>query len=375
MARKTHDDYARQFSVLGYSFQMNDMDDSIEVNGQRMNDGLAAEIESRMSDSNFPISNCRRAWTYEAHKARYHPLKEYFNGLQWGGQDLFGEFMACFDFIDPGFSSIAFWRFMLGVVGRVLNQDQNFMLVLDGGQGIGKSWLSRWLCPQRKYFVEGTLNPDSNDTKLRIIANLLWEVGELQYTTRKADVEAIKNIITQEEITARPPYHRHDITKPVTCSFIGTINENGAGFLNDPTGSRRFVVAKIKSIDWHRYTKINKDQLWAQITASYKAGERGALTPDEQIKQYEINDNYTLISSTHELLLKFYKIDPVAYPNDWVPAADILLTLFEQGMTGSQKAAQMEIASIMEKLEIEKSNLDSITGNGRLMCYRGVRKW
>ena len=372
MTKKTHDDYARQFSVLGYSFKMNDMDDSIEVNDIRLNDGYVAEIESKMSDASFPVSNCRRAWTYEAHKARYHPIKDYFNGLQWTGQDHFGEFVNYFQFDNHDFATTALWRFMLGVVGKALNRDQNFMLVLDGKQGIGKSWLSRWICPLEKYFVEGTLNPDHNDTKLRIIANLIWEVGELQYTTRKTDVEAIKNIITQREITARPPYYRHDITKPVTCSFIGTINENGAGFLNDPTGSRRFVVAKINSID-HDYIKLNKDQLWAQVAAAYKAGERGSLTQNEQKEQNQINSGYTLISSTHEILLTLVEIDPDKYPNIWTPAANILLHLFANGMTGSQKAAQMEVAAIMEELGIEKSNVHSVTNHGRKTCYRGVK--
>ena len=213
------------------------------------------------------------------------------------------------------------------------------------------------------------MNPDANDTKLRIIANLLWEVGELQYTTRKSDVEAIKNIITQKEITARPPYPRHDIRKPVVCSFIGTINENGAGFLNDPTGSRRFVVVKIKSIDW-KYSQLDVEQLWAQVVNSYRMGERGYLRQDEKEKQNEINGSYTLISSTHEMLLKFVYIDQTK--DVWTPAADVLLHLFTMGMTGSQKAAQMEIAAIMEKMGIEKSNTGSVTGHGRKMCYKGV---
>jgi predicted P-loop ATPase len=372
MPRKTHDDYARQFAALGYSFRMNEMDDSVEVNGERINDGIVSEIESNMSDSGYAVSNCRRAWTYEAYKARYHPIRDYFNGLQWNGEDVFGELMACFKFHNKSFAEVAIWRFMLGTVARVMQSAQNFMLVLDGGQGIGKSHFSRWLCPISKLFVEGTLNPDSNDTKLRIIANLIWEVGELQYTTRKSDVEALKNIITQQEITARPPYFRYDITKPVTCSFIGTINENGAGFLNDPTGSRRFAVVKIASIDWARYNRIDRDQLWAQIAASYKAGEGWSFTPEEQELQYAINESYTLISSTHEILLNFYEIDPDKYPNVWLPAANILLTLFEKGMNGSQRQAQMEIAGIMEKLGIEKSDKHATTGNGRLMCYRGV---
>lgn len=373
MPRKTHDEFAQQFKSFGYSFTMNNMNDVIECNNTQMNDGMKAEVESRMIDAGFPASGIERAFTYEAHKNRFHPLIDYFNSLQWLGEDIFGTLMSCFDFENPEFARKVHWRFFHGVVGKVLNQDQNFMMVLDGPQGIGKSYYSSWLCPLENYFVEGTLNPDSKDTRMRIASNLLWEVGELQYTTRKSDVEALKNIITERKVTVRPAYGHYDITKPVACSFIGTINENGAGFLNDPTGTRRFAVIKIRNINWKAYTKINKDQLWAQITATYKAGERGFFTQDESVEQFEVNSNYTLISSTHELLLKFYDVDPDKYPNDWIPSGDILLELFSMGMTGSQKMAQMEIASIMEQLGVEKSNSNAITGYGRLTCYRGVR--
>ncbi len=373
MAKRTHDEYAQQFKAFGYKFTMNDMNDIVFCNDEEMNKGMEAEVLSRMIDADFAPSRVQNEYIRIGHNNRFHPLKDYFNGLQWLGEDIFGTLISCFHFDNPEFARKVHWRFLHGVVGKVLNQDQNFMMVLDGRQGIGKSYYSSWLCPLDKYFVEGTLNPDSKDTRMRIASNLLWEVGELQYTTRKSDVEALKNIITERRVTVRPPYASNDITKSATCSFIGTINENGAGFLNDPTGTRRFAVIKIKDIDWKRYTKINKDQLWAQIAATYKAGERGYFTQEESEEQFEVNSNYTLISSTHELLLKFYDIDPDKYPDEWIPSGDILLELFSMGMTGSQKAAQMEIASIMEQLGVEKSNFNAITNYGRLTCYRGVR--
>jgi predicted P-loop ATPase len=371
--KKSYDDYVQQFNAFGYKFTMNDMNDVVCCNDLELNKGIEAEILSKMIDEGFAASRVSNEYIRIAHNNRFHPLKDYFENLQWLGEDIFGKLMSCFEFENEEFGKAAHWRFLHGVVGKVLNQDQNFMLVLDGKQGIGKSYYSSWLCPLDKYFVEGTLNPDSKDTRMRIASNLLWEVGELQYTTRKSDIEALKNIITERRVTVRPPYASNDITKPVSCSFIGTINENGAGFLNDPTGTRRFAVVKIKSIDWQGYTRINKDQLWAQIVATYKAGERGYLTKEESQEQFEINSNYTLISSTHEVLLKFYDIDPDKYPNEWISSADILLELFSMGMTGSQKAAQMEIASIMEQLGVEKSNLNAVTGQGRLTCYRGVK--
>ena len=97
---------------------------------------------------------------------------------------------------------------MLGTVGKVINHDQNFMLVLDGRQDIGKSSLVRWLCPLPDYFIEGAIVPDDKDSTLRLIRHWIWEVGELQSTTRKADREALKNFITTVSYTHLDVYKR-----------------------------------------------------------------------------------------------------------------------------------------------------------------------
>lgn len=379
MAKK-HPDYIASFNKLGYQFKMNEMNDTIEVNGERLNGGLSAKIESEMRDLGFESAYwTRKSWERIGYENRYHPVYEYFNSLQWVGDPMVDYVVSKLEFSN-GTESIArqfLFRFLLGVVGKVLEQDQNFMLVLDGPQGIGKSHFARWLCPPdlSRYFVEGSLNPDSNDTKLRIISNMIWEVGELQYTTRKADVEALKNIISQKYMTVRRPYGREDIEKPITASFIGTINETGAGFLNDRTGSRRFAVVKLAGIDW-TYTDLNVDQLWAQIVSCYRHGERGFLTPEEQQDQQKINSGYDITSPVLELFFKHYEVDAVAYADDWLPIADIIVYLesAEGGLKGHQRANQMELAGILSELGLEKSRSNTVTGYGRQVCYSGIRK-
>ncbi len=372
---KKYKDYLSAFKHKKYSFRMNSMNDSIECNKERMNDGLAAKIESELYDLGYHSAyQVRRNWTRLSYENKYHPILEYFDSLQWLGEPIFDQLCTCFDF-NPFKTEIAeqlLWRFLLGVVGKVVNQEQNFMLVIDGKQGIGKSYFASWLCPLEKYFVEGGLNPDSNDTKLRVIGNLLWEVGELQYTTRKADIEALKNIISQRIMTVRPPYGRHDIEKPITASFIGTINETGAGFLNDPTGTRRFVVIKAGAIDW-QYTKLNIDQLWAQVMTSYKMGERGKLSLDEQKEQIIINTGYDITSRLEEMFLKYYEIDLKKYADNWVPITDILDTLEVNGLSRvHQRIHQMELSSLLTKLGAKKSRANPDTGYGRLTCYQGI---
>lgn len=367
-----YQDYINEFKKLGYSFRMNVMDDSIECNGMRMSDGLAATIESKMIDNGFQSAlQVRRNWTRLAFENSYHPIMEYLDSLQWLGQDILGELLACFHFEDDDISHVFIRKWLLGCVGKVYNQDQNYMLVIDGDQGLGKSYFARWLAgPMSRYFVEGALNPDSNDTKLRVVSNWIWEVGELQYTTRKSDIEALKNIITQVQMTVRPPYGRYDIEKYILANFVGTINETGAGFLNDPTGTRRFAVVKTHDIDWD-YTKLDVEQLWAQITAQYKMGERGTLTPEEKQRQHLINSGYDTTSTALELLLKYYDVEPQTI-DAWTPIADIVTDLELKGLKGNQYQNQKEIASALTKLGCKKSTSGKETGRGRLTCYQGV---
>lgn len=378
MPKKVQSDYIAGFTRLGYSFKMNEMDDSIECNGQRLSDGLAGEVEVKMIDSGLgPTSRIRQAWIAEAYANRYHPIKDYLNSLQWVGEDMLGSLLGKFDFHNTNDARVFIRKWLLGCIGKVLDQEQNRMLVIDGKQGLGKSYFARWLAGDMdRYFVEGALNPDSNDTKLRIISNWIWEVGELQYTTRKADVEALKNIISQKWMTVRPPYNRHDIEKPIIANFIGTINETGAGFLNDPTGTRRFAVVKVNDIDWG-YTKLNVEQLWAQMMFQYGMGERGVFTPEEEKRQEEINAEYDTTSTAHELLLKYYYINTDENGNDideWCPLADIVTDLEFLGLKGNQYQNQKEIASILTKMECPKSRSHPETGHGRRTCYHGIRK-
>ena len=374
---KTYTQYKSAFAQLGLIFRLNTLNDSIECNGVRLTDIGAYTIESKMFDLGFTsAAGIKRNYARAAGENSYHPIIEWLDSLVWGGQDTFTEFMNHISFQHPIISNQFFKRFLLGCVGKVRNQDQNFMLVCDGVQGIGKSFLANWLVPDcmKHYYVEGGLDPEHKDTKLRVISNFLWEVGELQGTTRKADLEALKNIITQDNMTVRKPYGYHDMNKPITCNFVGTVNENGAGFLNDITGNRRFAITKILGINWD-YTKFNPSDLWAQINTLYQLGERGKLTRQEQTEQTIINEEYSTLSHVEQYLLAYYEIDLILHSNSWIPVHEIMSELELQGLSkANQRMNQMELASILSKLGCHKSRLGSTTGHGRSVCYNGLER-
>ena len=109
-----------------------------------------------------------------------------------------------------------------------------FWLVLLGAQGKGKSGLAEWLCPVPRLFYEGPINPDDKDSLIRLINNWIWEVAELDSTTKRSERSALKHFISTKTVKVRVPYGQYDTEKPAAASMIGTINEDGTGFLHDP---------------------------------------------------------------------------------------------------------------------------------------------
>jgi len=378
---KTFLEHQTAFNQLGYVFKLNELNDIVECNGKRITDTMAARVKSQMIDRGFKSRvGIEEAWMRQAGDNPYNPVKEYFRNLQWNGQDVFGEWMSYLTFNEPKDAAIDdmsarfIWRFLVGCVGKLFDQQQNFMLIIDGVQGIGKSYLVWWLSPLKEYFNEGALNPDSKDSQLRMISYFLWEVGEFQATTRKSDKEALKNIIMQRNMVVRRSYGKYDLEKPIICNLVGTINENSSGYLTDTTGSRRFVTIQITGIDKRYSQSVNIDQLWAQIYTAYLQGETGHLSDIEAAERERINENYQMTSPAVELLHRYYEIDPDGkHKDEWIPISNIVVTLEQDyGLTGSQKFNQMLLAEELARMGCEKSRDGAETGHGRLTCYRGV---
>lgn len=346
-------DYLKAIEASGIVLYLNDMSDRIELKpGRPVTDFDEAEIMSRLKDYSMPnAERMREAIKVMANRHRYHPVRRYLDGLTWDGQDHFTALMNKLEMPSP--LAAIFWRkFLLGSIAKALDAQQNFMLVMIGAQGKGKSRLCRWLCPISGLFNEGPISPDNKDDHIKAMNHWLWEVSELDATTRKADRSALKHFISQQQITVRVPYGRYATIKPAAASFIGTVNPDGTGFLSDPSGNRRFAVVQVDDIDWS-YEKISIDQLWAQLYAAYKAGEAYELTYHEQEVQAEINSEHTSTSPLEELLLRHYDLDP-SDNESFETAIDILAKLELEGLKGPQRALRFELGSVMTKHGIGK---------------------
>lgn len=366
------EDYIKAILANEVVLKLNDMSDRMEIvtdNGPRpVNDIDDSIILARLLD--FGMRNegyMRKSMHTLAARNRYHPVREYLQSLEWDGGN---HFDALMDHLDMS-SELAtvFWRkFLIGSIAKALTGAQNYMLVLKGAQGRGKSRLVRWLCPLPHLFHEGAIVPDNKDDQIKLIENWFWEVAELEGTVKRAAVSALKNFITMRNVGVRVPYGRYAINKTAAASMVGTINDDGTGFLNDRTGNRRFAVVEISDIDW-AYETIDKDQLWAELYAAYLDGEGWELSHHEMEVQREINELQMTISPLEELLMQHFIIDP-SQTGKFSATMNILDKLETMGLKGDQFKNKMELTSILKKAGLK--SVQKRTGGVRVRGYEGI---
>lgn len=305
----------------GYQFRLNLLVDEIEVGGELMTDVMRAQIRTTLRDMGIgPIGAVDDTIVTEAAAHAYHPIREYLDSLAWDGVARFEALAACLNGTDAPMRyadgrsrpliELYLTRWLIGAVAKVYEQAQNMMLVFVGPQGAGKSTFARWLAGRMggQYFIEAPINVADKDTDVRLMSAWIWEVGELDATTRKQDVAALKDFITRKIVTVRKSYGRHDLRKPALASLLGTVND-GDGFLNDTTGNRRFLVVNIGQIDL-AYQQIDMDQVWAEACARYRAGEAWRLDSEESAYQHAVNRQHEVEDPIDGWLDRYFWVDP-----------------------------------------------------------------
>lgn len=371
--KKTHE-YAQVLKNLGYEFAYNICTQTIEVNGAPISDPLASEIRTKLRDANtWDVNVVEDVYLMLAHQAQYHPIRKYLNSLTWNGEDVIGQVASHFT-SDGDVFPLWFKRWCVGAVARAMERTQSRVLVLDGGQGIGKDYFAKWLSsPVFEYFYEGGIDPEDKDTKLRLISTWIWLVNEFGHTTRRADREALKQLLTAEKVTVRRAYGKYDIHGTAMSAFLGTVN-NEMGILHDPTGSRRFMVAHITNINWD-YTALDVNQLWAQAVSLYQSGEPWFLNDAEKTLAAEINEQYGVVDIVEETIKKYFEIDPLQ-STWWLSSMEIydaLKSATQGGLKVGSEVDPHKMASALTKLGLGKP-IQRRLGSNRVRGYFGIKR-
>jgi len=374
--RLSSEEYLNILMGMGYNFAMSELDNRIYVNDTPMDDMLAATLRAAMRDlGHVCVATIEDAYAAYAMEHSFHPVKDYLQMLHWDGDEHIARVAQYFNDHDNVFYMF-FRRWLIGAVAKVYEAAQNPMLVLDGGQDTGKSFFVRWLASGLpKLHVEGPIQPDKNDDLINLISKWIWEVAELGSTTRRSDRESLKHFLTVEQVTVRAPYGRHSMTKPALASFVGTVNSEGGGILDDPTGTRRFMVVELENIDWN-YTQVDVNQVWAEAYAAYRAGENWRLEDEERKLSRAINERYKIADPIEDILTQLYEMDQTRL--DWItPTNNILESLHLTGWRLlTPRSEAMALAAALKMMPVIKPDnkiTDPVTGQ-QVRGYLGMRR-
>lgn len=234
---------------------------------------LESELEKEFRDVSY-YKILRFLDVVIAEKAE-NKLLQSIKDTKWDGEDRIEELYRILDIDESdSLSRVFIHKWLIQAVAMLHNGDNGvnfapeFVLVLQGAQGIGKTRIFQHLVPA-KYFGEGeTIDPRDKDTVLRVTSKWICELGEVGSTLKK-DVDIIKAFLTRGDDECRPPYGRISVKYPRKTTFVGTVNE--PEFLIDPTGNRRWAVVPLKpdlKIDYEgQIEPFDSMQLWAQIYA------------------------------------------------------------------------------------------------------------
>ncbi len=221
-----------------------------------------------------------------------------------------------------------FKKWFVAMVACVLDEKQvnQTVIVFSGKQGLGKTtWMEKLMPKQLKeYIFSGTINPNNKDTLIHLAECMLINLDELENLNR-SEIGSLKEIITKTHIRMRKAYGHNNENMPRRASFAGSVNT--AQFLNDTTGSRRFLCFEVENIEYTHNIDINK--VYAQALQLHKSGFRHWFN-QEEIKEINANnEQYQLRSPEEELLLTWFEPATKENANAFYNASQIAVRLAE----------------------------------------------
>jgi hypothetical protein len=254
-----------------------------------------AHIESLCCLHSFPTSNISQYLGILAKE--YHPVRNWIESKPWDGKTRITEFFATVECGSETIKDLYLKKWLVSAVAALYEPrgvSAQGVLIFSGGQGIGKTrWLKSLAGKQNQHWCKdgAILSPSNKDSVYGVITKWLVELGEMESTFKKSDVEQLKVFITKNSDELRLPYERKPEKYPRRTVFFGSVNSEQ--FLVDNTGNRRYWTLRVEDCNWEH--TIDMQQLWAEIYALYKKGEPYHLDALETLIVNKENQKYELV--------------------------------------------------------------------------------
>lgn len=199
------------------------------------------------------------------------PVREYLDGLEWDGVPRIDKWLCTYAGAeDSSFVRSAGKCWLISGVARTYRPGckADYVLILEGKQGVKKSTLLKELAVG--FFTDELHDLGGKGAAEIIHGPWIVEICEIDRILGSRDSGLLKSFIARPVDRYRAAYAREPEDRPRTCVFAATTNE--AQYLVDATGDRRYWPITITACDVDAVIR-DRDQLWAEAVACYKAGE------------------------------------------------------------------------------------------------------
>lgn len=290
-----------EFGLPGHAFT----DDNAE-------NAAIAHIKSQARRNGMPITEVKEYLLAIGERNVQHPVREWIESAPWDGvprmQSLIETLLVRPEHVEHRNAIVKRW--LISCVAAAFSQSRSdkfeLALVLQGGQGIGKTTFIKRLCPIHGAVKDGfNLDPDNKDHVKQFASHWVVELGELDGIFRKADIAKLKAFLSHTEDEIRLPY------MPAESLFkrrtVAAATVNTGEFLTDSTGNRRWGTVPLLGVA--RECDLDIQQVWAEVKALYDAGEQWHLTPEEDAMLKLVNSEHEAIDPVEELVREAFVLD------------------------------------------------------------------
>jgi predicted P-loop ATPase len=308
-----------------------------------------------------------------ANENKYHPVRDYLNGLEWDGTERIRYALHHFLGADTDdYTYEALKLFMMGAIRRVFHPGCKFevMLCLVGGQGAGKSTFFRFLSGQDQWFSDDLRRLDDENVYRKIQGHWIIEMSEMIATANAKSIEEIKSFLSRQSETYKIPYDKHPADRPRQCVFGGTTNRQD--FLpRDRTGNRRFLPvtvytekAEVHILKDEKASRAYIDQMWAEAMAIYRSGKYKLTFNSEMNRYLKAHQQDYMQEDTQAGMIYAYLED---YTGDRVCSKQ----LYEEALGNGSLPADWETRAICEIMNTGIAN-GSIQG---WVAYKNPKRY
>jgi predicted P-loop ATPase len=222
------------------------------------------------------VSAIEEAVTNVAFRYKFHPVREYLEGLKgtWDRTPRVETWLHDYAGVPlNNYTKAVARKVLCAAVMRIMRPGIKFdhILVLEGPQNAGKSQLVKAL--GGRWSADFSVDPSNKDTVDSMQGKWFVEMAEMSVLNR-TEMSALKAFVTRDTDRIRQAYGRLTREFPRQCIFIGTINPEADGaYLTDPTGNRRFwPVVTGRRINFRGLSGV-RNQLFAEAMSLVEKGE------------------------------------------------------------------------------------------------------